>query len=55
MLLYMKVYTSNETFIGMRGGNMNINIDEITFKQLLEASGFKMVFAENRKKIDRKQ
>ena len=28
---------------------MNINIDEITFKQLLEASGFKMVFAENRK------
>ena len=33
----------------MRGGNMDINLDEITFKQLLEASGFKMVFAENRK------
>lgn len=28
---------------------MNINLDEITFKQLLEAGGFKMVFAENRK------
>lgn len=33
----------------IKGGNMDINLDEITFKQLLEASGFKMVFAEDRK------